>query len=179
MTETIKVWDPLVRIFHWSLVAGFAVAYVSAEEWDRLHETAGYIAGGLIAFRLVWGFVGSRRARFSNFVPGLGTVLQYFRLTLQSRAPRYIGHNPLGGAMIVVLLLGIAAISVTGWMMTTDAYWGVKWVKELHEVVANGTLGLVILHVCGVILSSLAHGENLARAMVTGRKRAPEVGDID
>lgn len=170
----IKVWDPLVRLFHWSLVASVAVAWLSAEEWDALHETAGYVVVGLIGFRLIWGVIGPRHARFADFVCRPGRVLRYLRATLKHKARRYIGHNPAGGAMAVALLLTLAGVAGTGIMMESDAYWGVRWVKEAHEILANLILILVALHLAGVVHASLAHGENLARAMITGRKRPPE-----
>ncbi|WP_436643465.1 cytochrome b/b6 domain-containing protein [Microbaculum sp. FT89] len=168
----VRVWDPLVRIFHWTLVGGFLVAYVSGDEWDRLHINIGYGIAALIAVRLVWGVVGTRHARFSDFVYRPSRVLAYLRDTMAFRARRYIGHNPAGGAMVVALLTMIAIICGTGYMMTTNAYWGVEWVEEAHEIAVNATLVLIVAHVAGVLVASWEHGENLVRAMVTGRKRA-------
>ena len=91
---------------------------------------------------------------------------------------RYLGHNPLGGWMIVTLLATLAEVCATGWLATTDRYWGVEWVQELHEICAEALLALVALHVAGVVLESLRHRENLARAMITGRKAAPRPGDV-
>ena len=169
---TVRVWDPLVRIFHWSLVAGFLVAYVSGDEWDNLHIQVGYVVAGLIAFRLLWGLVGPRYARFSDFVYRPSRVLSYLRDTMAFRARRYLGHNPAGGAMVVALLAMIAVICATGYMMTTDAFWGVEWVEEAHEVAVNATLVLIAAHIAGVLVASWEHGENLVRAMITGRKRS-------
>jgi cytochrome b len=168
---TVRVWDPLVRIFHWSLVGLFAFAFLTGDEWDKAHETAGYAIIGLIVFRIVWGLVGSRHARFTDFIYGPGTVLGYTRDAFAMRAKRYLGHNPVGGVMVIALLAAITVISATGYMMTTNAFWGVEWVEEVHEAAAFGTLMLIGLHVGGVIFSSIEHGENLVRAMVTGRKR--------
>ncbi len=174
----VRVWDPLVRIFHWSLVALFAFAFLTADEWDSAHELAGYTIGGLVALRIVWGLVGSRHARFTSFVKGPGTVLGFLTDSIAMRARRYLGHNPAGGAMVIALLLAIAIISATGWMMTTNAFWGVEWVEEVHEAASFGTLGLIALHVGGVILASVEHRENLVKAMFTGAKRAPGPQDI-
>lgn len=170
-TKEVKVWDPLVRIFHWSLVASYAVAWLTAGEWDAAHETVGYVIIGLIGFRLIWGVIGPRYARFTNFIYRPSRVRRYLRETLEHRARRHLGHNPAGGAMIIALLLSLGAVTGTGLMMESDAYWGVRWVKEVHEIAANLTLFLVALHVAGVIHASISHGENLARAMITGRKR--------
>jgi len=178
MATTVKVWDPLVRVFHWSLVVSFATAWISADEWDDLHEWAGYAAAALIVFRLVWGLVGTPYSRFTQFVRSPGIVAAYLNDMLKRREHRYLGHNPAGGAMIVVLMVAMLALSLTGWMYTTETFWGVEWVEETHEFLANLMLVLVGLHIVGVVVESLRHGENLVRAMWTGRKRAAEPGDL-
>ncbi|MBV6648753.1 MAG: cytochrome b/b6 domain-containing protein, partial [Hoeflea sp.] len=147
---TVRVWDPLVRIFHWSLVGLFTFAFLTGDEWQKPHEVAGYIIAGLIGFRVIWGFAGSRHARFSSFIYRPSTVAGFLADTMRMKARRYLGHNPAGGLMVLGLLLAIAVISLSGWMMTTDAYWGVGWVQELHEAAAFGAVGLVALHVGGV-----------------------------
>ncbi len=168
---TIKVWDIFVRMFHWSLATLFIVAYATGDEIERVHIAAGYAIGGLLALRIVWGFVGPRHARFSNFVKTPPAVAAYLRDVVLLRAPRYVGHNPAGGLMIVVLIAMLAATCATGFMMTTDEFWGAKWVEGVHEALANATLGLVMLHVLGVLVASFQHRENLVKAMITGRKR--------
>jgi cytochrome b len=178
MAATVKIWDPFVRMFHWSLVASFAVAWLSAEEWRALHEWAGYAAGSLIALRLVWGIVGTRYARFRQFVRSPSAVATYVRDIVTGREARYLGHNPAGGLMIVALIATLASVAVTGWMMTTDAYWGVDWVENVHEALASAMLALVGIHVLGVGVASLRHRENLVAAMVSGRKRSPGAADI-
>ncbi|RMD64864.1 MAG: cytochrome B [Alphaproteobacteria bacterium] len=177
MSAEIKVWDPIVRIFHWSLVGSFAIAWVTADEWDDLHEWAGYAAAALVLFRLVWGLIGPRHARFSEFVKPPRTVIAYLKNVVAGRERRYLGHNPAGGAMIVALLCLLLGTSFTGWLATTDAFWGNEWIEELHETLANGLLLLVGLHVAGVLLASIRHHENLVRAMITGRKRATASSD--
>jgi len=172
LPATIKVWDIFVRVFHWSLVLSFAVAWITADEWDRLHEWAGYAAVSLVSARIVWGFIGTKHARFSDFVRSPFKVIGYLLDLLQGKERRFLGHNPAGGAMVLALITGIVGLAVTGWMMTTNAFWGVDWVKELHEALANGMLGLVVLHIAGVVFASFSHGENLVIAMLTGRKRA-------
>jgi len=175
---TAKVWDPLVRVFHWSLVASFAVAWLTADEVQWLHEWAGYAAGALIAFRLAYGLVGPRYARFSQFVRGPSTTRGYAGDMLKRRERRYLGHNPLGALMVIALLVTLSGIALTGFMMTTDAWWGVGWVEDLHETLANLMLVLVGLHVLGVILAGVTHHENLVLAMITGRKRAAAAEDV-
>ena len=166
----ILVWDAPVRVFHWLLVLSFTGAYLTAESehWRLAHVTLGYTMGGLIVFRLLWGFVGTRYARFSNFVRGPAAVLQYLR-SLPSRAPEHhIGHNPAGALAIVLLLLAGAIIVATGWASYNDV--GGEWLSKLHEVAANAMLAVVGVHIAGVALSSWLHRENLVRSMVTGTK---------
>jgi cytochrome b len=170
---TVKVWDPFVRVFHWSLATLFVLAYATGDEIENVHIAAGYVIAGLVSARIVWGFVGPPHARFSRFVRPPREVLAYMRDVMLLRAPRYIGHNPAGGAMVVALLVMLAVTSATGYMMTTDAFWGSKWIEEVHEVSANLTVGLIVAHVFGVLIASFEHQENLVKAMFTGRKRAP------
>ncbi len=202
---TVRVWDPLVRVFHWGLVAAFATAWLTADEVQPVHEVAGYTIAGLVAFRLVWGFAGSRYARFAQFVTGPAATLSYLGSMLRGGERRYLGHNPAGAAMIVALLLTLSGTALTGWLMAEpdrvtmlpalpqivapawadddgDEYGEGREVegplKEVHETLANLMLLLVAAHVGGVVLASIRHRENLARAMITGEKRAAEPGDI-
>jgi cytochrome b len=169
--KSVAVWDPLVRIFHWSLALAFFGAYLLGDDGGQLHQAFGYAALGLVAFRLVWGVVGSRHARFSDFIPSPRRLRAYLKDVLRQREARYLGHNPAGAVIIVALLAMILATGATGWMMTTTAFFGAEWVEEVHETLAGTTLFLVGLHVAGVVFSSLRHHENLVRAMLTGRKR--------
>ena len=168
-TPMVRVWDPVVRLFHWSLVTAFATAFL-AEEGGRLHDAAGYTVLGLIGIRLVWGLIGPLHARFASFVPAPGQLTAYLRELARGRPPRFLGHNPAGGAMIVVLLATVLTTAASGWLMTTDRFWGIEWVENLHEGSAWLALILVGVHVTGVLASSLMHRENLVRAMITGDK---------
>ena len=200
LPNEIRVWDPIVRIFHWSLVAAFTIAWLTGEEESRLHELAGYAVIGLVLIRVVWGFVGTKYARFRDFVYRPSTVLAYTRDMLTGQSKRYLGHNPLGGMMIIALLLSLLAASVTGLVLQgaekgtgpfaaltastsvtlpaviskavadDDDEGANEAWKELHEFFANLSLLLVVLHIAGVIVGSLVHRENLVRAMFTGRK---------
>lgn len=181
--RTVQVWDPLVRIFHWSLVAAFTVAYLTGEGGEGseageggtsladVHVYAGYVIAGLIAFRILWGFVGTRHARFSDLVHGPITVIGHLIDLMLLRARRTLGHSPAAGAMVIALLVMLAVTAGSGYALTPPGYGEGGPFKEIHEVSANATLVLVGLHIAGVLFSSFAHGENLIRAMVTGRKR--------
>ena len=169
---TVKVWDPFVRVFHWSLVALFIVAFLTGDEVEWLHLWAGYAIAALIVIRIIWGFIGPRHARFSDFVKGPRAVAVFLKQSVHLQAPRYLGHNPAGGMMILLLLAALIGLSVTGHLMNTDTFWGSKSLEEVHEVIAYGALALVGLHVLGVIVASMEHRENLIKAMITGRKRA-------
>ncbi len=177
-TTTIRVWDAPVRIFHWLLAACFAGAYLTAESesWRLLHVTLGYTLGGLIAFRLVWGVLGTRYARFASFVRSPSVLKLYVGSLLAGRPAHFTGHNPLGGVAIVLMLLAGAAITATGYAAYNDI--GGEWVAEVHEAAANGMLVLVAVHLCGVALASWMHRENLPRAMVTGLKQGQPADGI-
>jgi cytochrome b len=168
--DTVKVWDPFVRVFHWSLVILFALAWLS-EDRQSLHQPIGYAILALVAARIAWGFVGSRHARFADFVWSPQATLAYLRGLLTGTAPRVLGHNPLAGVMILALLAMLLATGASGWLMTTGTFRSAEWLEELHEALASLTLALVGLHVLAVLVMSALHGENLVRAMVTGRKR--------
>jgi cytochrome b len=173
---SVKVWDPLVRVFHWTFAAAVVIALMSDEN-RSLHETTGYVAAGLVLLRVIWGFVGSLHARFADFVRSPGAVLDYVRDVARLNPRRYLGHNPAGGAMILALLGLVLVASVSGWMTETDRFFGVYWVEAVHAGSANLLIGLVVLHLVGVVVSSLLHGENLIRAMITGRKPVETFAD--
>ena len=181
----IKVWDLPVRLFHWSLASCFLIAYVTEDDFVTLHTYAGYTIIGLIAFRLSWGFIGSQHARFSDFTHPPKTVITYLKQVIRFRADRFIGHNPAGGAMVFALLisLSLAILSglitygaeqssgpLAGLMATAPLAIG-KAAEEVHEFFANLTLVLVLLHLAGVAIASIQHGENLVRSMISGRKQ--------
>ncbi|MFN3279567.1 MAG: cytochrome b/b6 domain-containing protein [Paracoccus hibiscisoli] len=166
------MWDGFVRLFHWSLVAMIAGTWLTAEGPKVLHERLGYVIAILIAARLVWGLIGPRHARFADFVRGPRPVLAYLRDLRAGRERRYLGHNPAGGAMIVALLLAVTGTALTGWLQTTDAFWGSSAMESIHETLATLILVLAGLHAAGVLVESLRHRENLVLSMLTGTKRA-------
>lgn len=173
------VWDPLLRLLHWSVVIAVAVAWWAGEERLNLHVWAGYFTLAALAVRLAWGRLGGRHARFASFVRPPREVGRYAMAVVRGRASRHLGHNPLGGWMVLALLLSIAVTGASGWLYTTDRFWGMAWVEMLHKVSAWTMVGLVALHVAGVLLTSLQHAENLVGAMLTGRKRPAAQGDVD
>jgi len=197
LKNEIPVWDIAVRIFHWALVAAFAIAYLTEDDFETPHVYAGYLLLGLISFRVVWGVIGTKHARFSDFVCRISTIKQYLKSIFTGKPKHYIGHNPAGGLMIIVLLLSLFALSYSGLKtyaaegkgplanietsIVSSAYADDHhyrsgkndfW-EEIHEFLANFTLLLIFIHVAGVVLSSLLHQENLIRAMITGKKELP------
>lgn len=172
------VWDLPVRLFHWLMVGCFAVAWLTAESerWRLLHVTCGYTLAGLVAFRVVWGVVGPRHARFASFVRGPRAAWRYLRSLLPGAVhEHHVGHNPAGALAIVGLLALIGITTATGWATYSDL--GGEWLEDAHEAVANGLLALALVHVAGVVIGSWVQRENLVKAMWTGRKRAaPEDG---
>jgi len=179
----MRVWDALVRLLHWTLAAAVIAAWVSGHwqpsDFDAVHHTAGYVALAAVALRLIWGFVGGRHARFSQFVRGPREVLAYARALRGGHEKRYVGHNPLGGWMALLLWASAAALSITGWLYTTEWLWGYAWLEELHAALGWAVAALVGGHLGGVVVTSWRHRENLVGAMFSGRKRAPEAGDVD
>ena len=181
-SSTVKVWDPLVRVFHWSLVFFFLLAFITEDDWLNLHVQAGYAVSFLIGFRLLWGLVGTRNARFMSFVKSPAVMLTYLKGMLSLKVTHYLGHNPLGAAMVIVLLLGIGLVSFTGMIIIAGEGSGPlagtlfstlsgDWMEDVHEFFANFTLLMVVAHVSGVLFSSFLEGENLVKSMVTGRKK--------
>ncbi|MFZ2652056.1 MAG: cytochrome b/b6 domain-containing protein [Burkholderiaceae bacterium] len=174
---SILVWDAPVRVFHWLMVICFVGAFVSAESerWRLLHNSLGYTMGALVAFRLLWGLIGTRHARFAGFIRGPRAVLGYLRSLLRGQPEHHVGHNP-AGALAIVVLLGLAvAVTATGW--AGEAELGGRWSEAAHKVAANLMLAVVLVHVAAVLISSCLHHENLVAGMLTGRKPgAPEMG---
>lgn len=169
MNDRILVWDFPTRVFHWALVANVLFAFLTgdSERWRDLHVTAGYTLIGLLIFRVTWGFIGSRYARFRAFPFSPAAVPAYLMRLLARRDESYVGHNPAGSVMIYLLLAGIAIACASGWLAyTLDS----ELLGEGHEFVANSLLVLAGLHVVGAVLSSLVHRENLVKSMVTGYK---------
>ncbi len=169
------VWDPFVRIFHWSLVIAFAIAFAThASEWDRVtHVNAGYTAGFLIVARIIWGLMKTGYARFQAFPFQPTRAALYVWQIFRGHAQPFIGHNPAGSLIIYLLLLcGLLTIS-SGYLVYNDG-WLIddpELLQNMHFFSAWTWLGLVCLHVTGVITESILHKDNLILAMFTGVKR--------
>ena len=198
--ERVKVWDIAVRVFHWSLVVLFTLSYLTGEDEGMLHIYAGYGVIALLAFRIVWGFVGTRHARFTDFVRGTKATMSYARSMLSGKPAHYLGHNPLGGWMVIALLLSLAGACWSGleaygaeghgplasqeslFIQSALAHGdededgngkereGEEFWEEVHEVLSNLSLLLVFVHIAGVGVASVMHRENLVKAMITGYK---------
>ncbi len=166
-----KVWDPFVRIFHWSLVICVVLNQFVLEPGKTAHEWVGCTASALVLARLVWGFVGSRYARFSDFFPTPRRLAAHLGALRKGEHPVYLGHNPLGALMMLALMFIVLALGVTGWMQTTDSFFGEEWLMELHELLANGLLAAAGLHAAAAIVMGRLERVRLVRAMVTGTKQ--------
>jgi cytochrome b len=186
--QSVKVWDLPIRIFHWLLVIGFFIAYLTEDDLLVLHVWAGYLVFGLLVFRLIWGFVGNQYARFANFLCKPSQSIAYVKDVIAFKAKHYIGHNPAGAMMIVVLLFSLLVTCITGFAVygadqaagplaiigsSNEKLW-----EEVHEFFANFTLLLVVIHVAGVAFESYLHRENLVKAMWNGYKKSTDKSDI-
>ncbi|CDN57971.1 Cytochrome B561 (plasmid) [Neorhizobium galegae bv. officinalis bv. officinalis str. HAMBI 1141] len=170
--RSVKVWDPIVRIFHWTIVAACALNFFILEEGKYWHRVTGYVVAGAIIIRLFWGFVGTKHARFDDFFPTPRRLKEQIGGIIESQEKRYLGHNPLASIMIFLLIALLAATAVTGWMTTLDAFWGEKWLERLHGTIANSIMILVFIHAGAAIVESWRYRENLVWSMITGRKKA-------
>lgn len=173
-TDTVLVWDLPTRVIHWLLALSFLGAYVTSgeDDWETVHFMLGYTMLGLAAFRILWGLAGSRYARFSEFVAGPAKAINYLRSLHTPQPQHYVGHNPAGGLAILALLGLILLTGASGWLHYKEL--AGEWMEELHQVLGNTLLTLVIIHIAAVIASSRLHKENLARAMVTGYKQGTQ-----
>lgn len=175
---SVRVWDPVVRLSHWTVVAGCSINLMF-ENGGIFHRAVGYAVATAAAIRIVWGFLGRGHARFSTFIPRPAALGKYLRQLYRNREPRYVGHNPAGAIMSLALLALLVGISTTGWMLGLDRYYGNHKLQALHEGFAMAVLPLVGVHVLAAVFESLRHHENLFKAMVTGRKRRAAGDDID
>lgn len=169
-TRQTYVWDPVVRLFHWALVAGFVANAFVTRAGKPVHRYVGYAVAGLIALRLVWGLIGTRHARFADFPPDPAAAIGQLRDMATGRRKAHDGHSPLGALMIYNLLLTMVAIALTGWMQTTVTWFGVEWVSQTHEALVSWAELSIVAHVAAVVLESRRLRVNLPKSMVTGYK---------
>jgi len=188
-STAVRVWDLPLRLFHWTLVAGFASAYLTAQyHKNDIHTLIGYGLCVLLAARIYWGFFGSEYSRFRSFIFSPGETIAYMRSMFGKHPVKhYLGHNPAGAVMVFSLLsvltviftpglLSLAVIDFEGPLLALERHFSDEAsyaIRELHEFLSNATLVLVALHLGGVVGGSIQHGENLVRAMVTGKKQQP------
>lgn len=161
-----------MRAFHWLVVAGCVSNLAVFDDGKAMHRKIGYVVAAALAVRVVWGFVGSKYARFVDFFPTPKRLSTYLSALAQGREPRYLGHNPAGAVMMLILMSLLAAVSITGWMLTLDAWFGDEILEALHEGLANAIAVLAAFHVVAALYEGWRHGENLVWSMITGRKRA-------
>ena len=175
--QRIPVWDILVRATHWIVALIVIAELVVLHPDSAIHRLAGYTAVALVALRLVWGVIGTRYARFSAFPPSLGAVREHLRQMKYGETELHLSHNPLGALMVYNLWATMIGLGITGYMMTTDRYWGVAWVANLHSGLADWVIISVTLHVAGVAYDMSRSKINLVRAMITGKKEIPGPGE--
>jgi cytochrome b len=168
--QSVLVWDMPVRIFHWLLAASFAGAWLTSESESQqmIHYAFGYTAVALVLFRVVWGVIGTRYARFGEFIKGPAETIHHIKSLLTGNQHAGLGHNPAGALAMISLMILILLIGLTG-------YWSVKeflgdFMSDAHEVIADLTLAVVVIHIAAAIIMSFTQKENLVRSMVTGKK---------
>ncbi|MFT4120171.1 cytochrome b/b6 domain-containing protein [Bradyrhizobium sp.] len=169
--RTVKVWDLPLRLWHWALAACVLTAWFTPSVYDGLHRIAGYAVLALLAFRLLWGVLGSRHSRFRMLGIRLRAAPSYLWNLRRGITGRYIGLNPAGTLMLVALLLALAVSAITGALSVTVTFFGIWWIEDTHGWSSDAVMVLVVLHVAGVVLMAILQRENLIRAMFTGRKR--------
>lgn len=171
--NTIPVWDPWVRLFHWILAAAILSLFVLDDRMMTLHILIGCGVLGLLTFRLIWGWMGPEHARFADFVRSPVAVLSYLYTVIRcNNPPRYLGHNPAGGMMVILLMITLFLTALFGLLALKQH--NIHWLEEGHEWLANGLLVLIALHLLGVLFTSLHDKENLVTSMITGRKKGLE-----
>lgn len=171
--EKIHVWDRFVRVFHWGLVSCILINYFIIDDGETLHRFLGYTASGLVFARFVWGFIGSRHARFADFFPTPTRIRQHLQHLKAGTRDDHPGHNAVGAVMMLILLALVIALGTTGFMQGTDTFWGVEWVQELHEALASTLIAFAGLHALAAIVMSRLERTNLIGAMISGVKVRP------
>lgn len=177
--RNIMVWDPLVRLIHWSLAIAIILNGAIVDEESSLHEWIGYFAVGLIGVRLIWGLIGSSYARFSAFPPNPVAAIRHLVALSRGDKTVHLSHNPIGALMAYNIWLTVLLLGITGYMMGTISFFGVDWVEEAHEMAFNWLVFSIILHIGGVMFDTWRTGVPIVSAMINGRKRIPEDSPIE
>jgi cytochrome b len=172
------VWSKSLRLLHWLLAGSMIASFATHEGGGKVHEWTGYLALGAACLRVGLGLFGARQWLFSYFLEGPKVTLKYAKSVFDKTAPRYLGHNPLGGWMMLALLFDAIATGLTGWLYTTDRFWGLAWLGEMHNALGHALLPLLFLHIAGAIYTSISQRENLIASMLHGRKRAAGPDDL-
>lgn len=168
--RTVHVWDRFVRFFHWSLVTCVMVNFFVIDDGETLHQWLGYTASALVGARIAWGFVGPRHARFADFFPTPARIRRHLAALLSGGGEHHDGHNPVGAVVMLAMLTVVLALGTTGFLQTTDAFWGEEWLQELHEGLASTLIAFAALHAAAAIVMSRIERTNLVAAMITGVK---------
>lgn len=172
MNQTVRVWDPLVRFFHWSLAFAFLANYFFTEGGEGWHRWIGYAAVAWICVRIVWGFVASGAARWSDFWPTPARVKEHVQGLIHGNDKHRLGHSPLGALVMILMMAAMLLLGLTGYMFEEiDRYWGEEWLETLHEWIADGLAGLVVLHLLAATVESIRLRDNLPLSMITGRRK--------
>ncbi|WP_374326947.1 cytochrome b/b6 domain-containing protein [Azonexus sp.] len=169
--RNIQVWDRFVRFFHWSLVSCVLLNYFAIDDGETVHQWLGYFASALVVARIVWGFIGSKHARFTDFFPTPTRLRHHLQAMRAGKADPHPGHNPLGALMMLTLIALVLGLGVTGYLQGTDMFWGEEWLQEVHETLASTLIGLAGLHALAAIVMSRVERTNLILAMITGVKK--------
>lgn len=171
-TQTLRLWDPVVRLFHWSLAGSFITNFFFTEPGEDWHERVGYYAAAWVLIRVVWGFVGPQSARWTDFWPTPARLSAHFNALRTGRPFHRLGHSPIGALVMILMMLCMLGLGVSGYLLAeTDMFFGDEFLEEFHEVLANGLAGLVFVHLFAAIMESVRLKENLPLSMVTGRRK--------
>ena len=168
--RTVRVWDRFVRTFHWSLVACVLLNFFVVEDEGQLHRWLGYTASALVLMRVVWGFIGTKHARFTDFFPTPTRIRDHLRRMRSGTPDPNVGHNPIGAIMMLVMMALVLSLGITGHLQTIDAFWGEEWLEELHEALASTLIACAGLHALAAVVMGRIERTNLVRAMITGIK---------
>lgn len=169
-TRNVYVWDRFIRVFHWSLVACVLTNFFFMDDGETPHQWLGYAASALVLARIAWGFIGPRHARFSDFFPTPARIRRHLADLLSGATDHHDGHNPVGALVMLTMLALVLLLGLSGFLQTTDAFWGEEWLQELHEMLASTLIAFAGLHAAAAIVMSRIERTNLIAAMITGVK---------